>query len=66
MEDKSDLERNTSECGVSVIADVFGGDTTGRQLRETVLIQQTPTDTLLNSRDEWQQEILPRIGLSLS
>ena len=48
------------------VTGVFGGDATKRQVRESVLIQQTPTDTLINRRDEWRQVKLPRIELCLS
>ena len=38
----------------------FGGDALKRQIAESVKIQNTPTDLLLNRRDEWRQTILPR------
>ena len=48
------------------VTGVFGGDATKRQVRESVLIQQTEEEKLINRRDEWRQVKLPRILLSLS
>ena len=48
------------------VTGVFGGDATKRQVQESVLIQQTKTEELINRRDEWRQVKLPRIELCLS
>ena len=48
------------------VTGVFGGDATKRQVREAVVIQQTPMSKLMNRRDEWRQVKLPRIELSVT
>merc|ERR1712102_273713 len=48
------------------VTGVFGGDATKRQVREAVVIQQTPMNELMNRRDEWRQVKLPRIELSVT
>ena len=48
------------------VTGVFGGDATKRQVRESVLIQQTPQTDLINRRDEWRQVKLPMVRLCLS
>ena len=48
------------------VTGIFGGDATKRQVRESVLIQQTEEKDLINRRDEWRQVKLPRIELCLS
>ena len=47
------------------VTGVFGGDATKRQIKESVLIQQTPNGDLINRQDEWRQVTLPRIELCL-
>ena len=41
----------------------FGGDALKRQLTESVLIQEGPTEDILNRRDEWRHISLPRVAL---
>ena len=48
------------------VTGVFGGDALKRQVRESVMIQQTPEEELLNRRDEWRQVKLPQVRLCLS
>ena len=48
------------------VTGVFEGDAAKRQVMESVLIQQTEEEKLINRRDEWRQVKLPRIMLSLS
>ena len=51
---------------VMKVTGVFGGDATKRQERESVLIQKTPENQLINRRDEWRQVKLPRVELRWS
>ena len=48
------------------VTGVFGGDATKRQVREAVVIQQTPRSELMNRRDEWRQVILPHMELCVT
>ena len=41
----------------------FGGDALKRQLTESVMIQESPPDEILNRRDEWRHIQLPRVTL---
>ena len=45
------------------VTGTFGGDALKRQISESVQIQRTETDLLMNRRDEWRQTILPRTSL---
>ena len=40
------------------VTGTFGGDALKRQISESVQIQRTATDLLMNRRDEWRQTIL--------
>ena len=39
----------------------FGGDALKRQLSESVMIQESPSNEILNRRDEWRHIQLPRV-----
>jgi len=45
------------------VTGTFQGDALKRQLSESVSIQETPPQMLLNRRDECRQVLLPRVGL---
>ena len=62
-------EKHSSEPAPGLemkVTGIFGGDATKRQVRESVFIQQTEEEDLINRRDEWRQVKLPRIELCLS